>query len=215
MVKAVAQHVQKHNVNFLNPHGAIVRHAEVDVFGLKNLVEIAATFAAQSNDRHAAILSDLNGSDHVGRVAAGGDGNQQVALLTQRRDLAGEDIIVAVVVADGGQNRCVSGQRNAGQGKALALKATDQFGDEVLRIGGRAAVTAGQYLVVFGDGLGEEHACPLERLAEYLGGIAHSLQVLLKMLLKLFCTLHTGIIAEKSCRTAVSALTGGDMHIIA
>ena len=62
-------------------------------------------------------------------------------------DLARKQLLVAVVVADRGQDRGIGGQRKGGQPRAIVSEAADEFAREVLRIGGAAAVAGEQQLV--------------------------------------------------------------------
>src|SRR5690606_14218800 len=55
---------------------------------------------------------------------------------------------VIVVVRDRGQRRGVGGQRDGCQRRTFHLETVEQFGGEVLCIGGRAAVAAGHDLAV-------------------------------------------------------------------
>src|SRR5690606_33513579 len=107
--------------------------------------------------------------DDVGRVAAGGYGHQHVARLAQRVHLALEDGIEAVVVADRGEDGGVGVQRRAGEWQAVALEAADQFGNEMLRIGGAATVAAGQNLVVVGEGAKQQLHGHGQRLGKLAG----------------------------------------------
>src|SRR5690625_5112558 len=106
----------------------------------KKVGDQAAPLACQGDDRHFAVVRGFNGVHDVVRIAAGRDGDQNVAGLAQRFDLAPEDSFVSVVIADGGQNGGICVQGDARQGQTLAFKAADQFSDEVLGVGRRAAV---------------------------------------------------------------------------
>ena len=83
----------------------------------------------------------------------------------ERLDLLGEDDVVAVVVADRGEDRGVDGQRDRRQARPLALEAADELGREMLRVGGRAAVAAGQHLAAAGDAADER----ADRVGDRLG----------------------------------------------
>src|SRR5690606_33890578 len=48
-VYAVAQRVKQQNVDFLNAHGAIVRHTQVDIGFVQDFVQLAPTLAAKGN----------------------------------------------------------------------------------------------------------------------------------------------------------------------
>ena len=102
-------------------------------------------------DAHGAC--ELEGLDAVFGVAGGGDGEQDVALVGEGFDLALEDVVVGVVVADGGEDGGVGGEGDGAQGGAIDGEAGDEFGDEVLGVGGRAAVAADHELAAGLHGL--------------------------------------------------------------
>src|SRR5262249_50952131 len=60
--------------------------------------------------------------------------------------LAREHTLVAIVVADRGEERGVRGQRDRRQRLSLVAEAADELGGKVLRIRGAAAVAAGENL---------------------------------------------------------------------
>src|SRR5579885_1783255 len=70
-----------------------------------------------------------------------------MARLSQGADLAREDILVAIVVANGGQNRGIGGQRERGVRTALALEAAHKLGCEVLRLRRASPIPRDQYLM--------------------------------------------------------------------
>jgi hypothetical protein len=65
-------------------------------------------------------------------------------------------------LAIAGQDGAVGGERDGAELGPLAFEAADELGGEVLRVGGRAAVAAGQHLAAAGDA-GEHglHACAI------------------------------------------------------
>ena len=104
--------------------------------------------------------------EHVARIAAGRDGEQHVAAAPERAHLLGEHLLVGVVVGDRGEGRAVGGERHRGERRALDLEAVEELGGEMLRVGGRAAVAAGEHLAAPLEGFGEERACPRDRLGQ-------------------------------------------------
>jgi hypothetical protein len=108
--------------------------------------------------------------EHVRRVAAGGDGEQDVAGLAEREHLLGEDLLVVVVVGDRREGGRVGGQRHRRQPGALALEAVEQLGGEVLRVGRGAAVAARQDLAARHEPLDHQLGGARDRLGERLGG---------------------------------------------
>ena len=77
--------------------------------------------------------------------------------------LLGEDLLVGVVVRDRGERRGVGGERHRGERRALDLEAVEELGGEMLRVGSRAAVAAGEHLAAPLEDFGEERACPRDR----------------------------------------------------
>ena len=60
--------------------------------------------------------------------------------------LLGEHLVEGIVVGDGGEDGAIHRQGDGGQFPPFGFEAADQFGGEVLGVGGRAAVAAGQDL---------------------------------------------------------------------
>src|SRR5690606_29549785 len=61
------------------------------------------------------------------------------------------------VVADRGQRRSVRRKRDARERRPLALEAVQELGGKVLRVGGRAAVAAGENLALRAQRLGHAY----------------------------------------------------------
>ena len=61
---------------------------------------IATVFTRKGNDLHLTIVSRFDSFDNVFRTTAGGDGQQNITLITQCADLLGEDFVIAVVVSN-------------------------------------------------------------------------------------------------------------------
>ena len=64
--------------------------------------------------------------------------------MAKAAHLLGKNVIETVVVADGGQDRTVGGQRNGRQLLAFSLKAANQLGGKMLGVAGGAAIAAGK-----------------------------------------------------------------------
>ena len=92
--------------------------------------------------------------------------DEHVALAAERANLPLEHLLEAVVVADRGQRRGVGGERDGGERRAVVDEASDEFGGDVLGVGGAAAVAGEQDLAAAferrgdplgdGDGRGDE-----------------------------------------------------------
>ena len=70
-----------------------------------------------------------------------------VAAPAEAFDLAGEYLFEAVIIADRRQRRGVGGQRDRGISRPVLLVAADDFGGDVLGVGGAAAIADEQKLV--------------------------------------------------------------------
>ena len=116
--------------------------------GASMRADLAAALAGQRDDAHLALVRGLDRRDDVGRVAGRRDREQHVALGAERAHLLREHLLERVVVGDRGQDRRVGGERDRRQLRALALEAADHLGGEMLRVGGGAAVAAGEDLAV-------------------------------------------------------------------
>ena len=139
LVDHAAPDVADQDVAFLDAGGFPRRHHQ----GVSDpLQQPAAIAAEQAQGHHAHLVRLLDSREDVAAVAAGGDGDQQVARARQRLDLAGEHPFIAEVVADGGERRGIGGQGDGGQGAAIGLETADHFGGDVLRVGGAAAIAA-------------------------------------------------------------------------
>lgn len=135
----LTEHVSGENVGFLNACGI----ERVDMQGVvREGGEPAAGGAGEGDGDEAATARGLDGGDHVGAVAGGRDANEDIPGVSESLDLSGKDRLIAVVVRDSGEDGRVRGEGKGGEGEALGAKAADEFGIEMLRIGGTAAIAA-------------------------------------------------------------------------
>ena len=88
------------------------------------------------------VRASLRALTAVLAVAGGGDGKKDVAGVAEGFDLSLEDVVVGVVVADGGKDGGVGGEGDGAQGGAIDGEAGDELGDEVLGVSGGSAVAA-------------------------------------------------------------------------
>ena len=96
-------------------------------FRIGQPLELASTPTGQNHRAHASRLRLLQGKDQVGRIATGGEEDEDISRSAKRFDLAGKNPIEAEIVADAGQGRSIGGKADGGQGAAVILIATDQF----------------------------------------------------------------------------------------
>jgi len=108
---------------------------EIDFVG-----ERAARFAGKSDEISAAGAAGFDASDHVRAIAAGGKGDEDVLRREKGFNLARKDVLEAVVVASGGEDGRIRGDREGRKADAVLAQANDEFGGEMLGVGGAAAV---------------------------------------------------------------------------
>src|SRR4051812_46362115 len=100
---------------FLRRRAALAGDDEVagcEAFGF------AAATAEERERFDAKFLRFVERGDDVGRVAARGEHHDEIAGLREAGDLAGENVIVAEVVADAGDERAVRREREGRKGTA-------------------------------------------------------------------------------------------------
>lgn len=142
-------------MGFLDACGAFGRYAKMQIVVAEQFADFPATFAGQGDDVHAEFVGGADRLDDVGRIARSGDGEQDIAGMAERTDLAGKNLGEAVVIADSGQDGTVGRQGDGCQLLAFGLETADQLGGKVLGIGSRAAIAAGQDLAAIEQGAGQ------------------------------------------------------------
>ena len=70
-------------MHFLNTGRALMRHADMHIGFPQRQLDLSAAPAGQRHHGHFALMRRFNGSQHIGRVAAGGQRQQHVAGLAQ------------------------------------------------------------------------------------------------------------------------------------
>ena len=117
---------------------------------------LAAIVAGEADGDDVHFPGLIQGLEDVGGVTGGGDAEKDVAGLAEGFELTGEEVVEAVVVACGGEDRRVGGEGDGAEGRAVDGEADDELGDEVLRVGGGATVAGDEELVAGFHGLGGE-----------------------------------------------------------
>ena len=84
---------------------------------------------------------------NVRRSTRGGQRQQHVPLPAETCDLSREHLFEAVIIGDRRQRRGVGGQRDRRVSRPLLLVAADDFGGDMLGVGGAAAIADDQQLV--------------------------------------------------------------------
>ncbi len=142
-------------VGFLDVHGGVGGDDDVDV---GEGGHGSATVAGVGDGVDAEGAGQAEGFDAVLAVAGGGDGEEDVAWEAEGFDLALEDVVVGVVVADGGEDAGVGRQRYRAECWPIHGEAGDELGDEVLGVGGGATVAADHELAAGLQGVGGDAA---------------------------------------------------------
>jgi len=104
---------------------------------------------------HVHFFGESDGVKDVGRIAAGGDGDGDIAGAAEGFDLAGEDAAEAVIIGDGGDSGKIRGQGERGKRGAIKGEAANEFGGNVLGVRGAAAVAEEENLVAALEGMDE------------------------------------------------------------
>ena len=159
---------QYHDVNSLDVDlldavsKAEMRHPNFDI---AKVGELAAIFAGKAHYFHAGRAGRFGGIEHVGRVAAGADGEQHVAAAAQGLHKAAEHELEAVIVGHASHVRGL-GEGDGGQrGAVLAVAAAKLLG-KMLGIAEATAIAASQ-----------DFATILEAGGYQLGGFGYAIEV--------------------------------------
>src|SRR6516225_11073366 len=91
----------------------------------------------------AELARNLESGQYVGRAPRGRNCNEHVPSSAQGLHLAREEMLIAVIVADGRQDRGIGRQRDCGQAWTIVFEPADKLTSEMLRIG-RATAIAGK-----------------------------------------------------------------------
>ncbi len=159
LVDQLAEVVDEEEVGLLGGGAALSRD---DQLAGGEALGLAAAAAKEGEAGDAELLRLLEGGDDVGGVAARSDDDHEVARPGQAGDLAREDLFVAKIVADAGQERAVRGKGDRGQGPAGLGVAAHELRREVRRLGRAAAVPADQQLAAAAQRLEDQLAGPVD-----------------------------------------------------
>lgn len=85
----------------------------------------------------------LQSLDNTGGVPGGGEGNKAVTRFGEPFQLAGKDLVGPEVVGDAGEDGTVGIQAEGREGAPVGLEASNEFGAQVLGLGGAATVATG------------------------------------------------------------------------
>src|SRR5438445_390267 len=133
LLEQLTDRMPDEDVALLDARRRCRRNAEAYI---AQLTHLAAVRTGEAHHLHALAARGLDRPHDVAAVAAGRDGQEHVAFAPVGSDLAREDLVVPVVVADRGQRRRVAVKGERRQRLPVAKKPSRQFRRDVLA-GGR------------------------------------------------------------------------------
>src|SRR6266699_4418848 len=110
-------------------------------------LQAAGMIACYRNDGHLELSSNHCSLQQVLGLTACAESNKQVTRLAQRVYLARKDILIPVVIGDGGENGSIGCERQDGIRRTLTFEAANQFSSKVLCFSSTATITGNQHLV--------------------------------------------------------------------
>ncbi len=129
--------VAEQDVAFLNARSIVRRHAQTNI---NKGFEFAAGTPGEGEGVHAHFPGDRDGVKDVGGIAAGGNGDSDVAGAAEGLDLARKDPAEAVIIGNGGDGGKICGQGERGKGGPIKGEAADEFRGDVLGVRSAAAI---------------------------------------------------------------------------
>jgi hypothetical protein len=162
-----AEDVLESKVRLLNVHGYSRRDDDVVI---AEVTHLAAVVAGEADGGDADFFGLMKRFYDVGGIAGGGDAEEDIAGLAESFDLALEEVVVAEVVAGGGEDGGVGGEGDGAEGGPIDGEADDEFGDEVLSVGGGASIACNEQLLARLHGLCGKFADADEGIGDVLVG---------------------------------------------
>ncbi len=152
MLDDFGENVAEQDVALLNARSIVRGHAQTNI---NNGFEFAAGTSGKGGGVQAHFLGESDSMNDVGGIAAGGNGNGNVAGTAKGFDLAGEDAAEAVIIGDSGDGRKICRQRERGKSGAIKGEAAHEFRGDVLGVRGASAITEEENLVAALEGSDE------------------------------------------------------------
>ena len=131
------------DVELLDQRRRVSRGIEAQIAARGHL---APAPSGEADDDQPLAPRRLDRTQDVRRAPRGGDRDQHVAGDAKTQNLPLEDPLVAVIIADRGQNRAVGGQRDRRGRGAVIVEPGEKLAGEVLRVCRAAAIAGEQYL---------------------------------------------------------------------
>src|SRR5580658_8059142 len=124
-------------MRLLDVHGDLTGHAQAVIAERRHF---AAALSGEPDGRDSHSTALLKGAHDVGRVAGGGNGEEDVSRLAKSFNLAGEEALETIVVGDGGEDGGVRGECDGTHGGAIVDETANELRGNVLGVGCAAAV---------------------------------------------------------------------------
>lgn len=107
---------------------------------IDQVAEFAAGSAGEGHSGDAEFFCGFETCNYVRGIAAGGDADGDVAGARVGFKLAGEDLVKAMIIGNRSDAGSVYSEGESWESGAVKGKAADQFGGNVLSVGGAATV---------------------------------------------------------------------------
>src|SRR5436190_1605180 len=111
-IDQIADDVSEQDMRFLDARRLLAWHAEKD---FATIFHLPARLSGQPDSKQSLCPRHVDRFEHARRIPARRNRDRCVAGLAEGLDLAGENLVVSVIVSTGRQNRCICRQRNAGE----------------------------------------------------------------------------------------------------
>ena len=138
------------DVALLNARSIVRRHAQTNI---NKRFEFAAGTTGKGGSVHAHFLGESDGVKDVGGIAAGGDGDGNVAGVAKGFDLARKDAAEAVIIGDGGDGGKICSEGERGESGTIKGEAANEFRGDVLGVRGAATIAEEENLVAALEGM--------------------------------------------------------------
>lgn len=126
-------------MGLLDSCGVVARYNQRQV---AQVAEQSAISSEQSDPSDVQFLCRLERLNDIGGVARRGDADQAIPGFAERADLSRKHLIEAVVVADAGECRGVSGQSERREGSSFSSESAGELRRDMLAVSRRASVSA-------------------------------------------------------------------------
>ena len=138
--------------------------------GIHQHAKFAGLLTEETDQFDFHFLRHFRSGDDIGRIAGGGDANEDIARLAQSFHLPGENTVETEVVGAGGHGGCVGGQSDCRERPPFPFSAEPdcEFGGEVLAVSGGTAVAAEHDFIACLYSSGDETARSENRIQAFL-----------------------------------------------